>query len=68
MKWLLQITCCPSCRKALPRCAVCLGTLGTASAFSANVEQPTLKSKLGPYISRMKVLLSVPVLNTHRAT
>ncbi|KAK7109429.1 GATOR2 complex protein MIOS-like [Littorina saxatilis] len=39
-----KITCCPSCRKALPRCAVCLGTLGTASAFSANVEQPTLKS------------------------
>lgn len=27
-----KITCCPSCRKALPRCAVCLGTLGTASS------------------------------------
>ena len=43
---MLQISCCPGCRKALPRCAVCLGTLGTASIFGANAEQPPIKGKL----------------------
>ncbi|XP_046334805.1 GATOR complex protein MIOS-like [Haliotis rufescens] len=26
-----RVTCCPSCRKSLPRCALCLTNLGTAS-------------------------------------
>ncbi|KAL8558525.1 hypothetical protein ACOMHN_038849 [Nucella lapillus] len=40
-----KVSCCPSCRKALPRCAVCLGTLGTASTCGATgTEQPAIKS------------------------
>ncbi|XP_076467214.1 GATOR2 complex protein MIOS-like [Babylonia areolata] len=39
-----KVSCCPSCRKALPRCAVCLGTLGTASTFVASAEQPAIRS------------------------
>lgn len=48
----IKISCCPSCRKSLPRCAVCLGTLGTASSSASPGEHPSPKhgqSKLSPH-------------------
>ncbi|XP_059175424.1 GATOR complex protein MIOS-A-like isoform X2 [Physella acuta] len=32
-----KITCCPSCRKALPRCAICLTHMGTSSGSGAKL-------------------------------
>ncbi|KAK7500780.1 hypothetical protein BaRGS_00008024 [Batillaria attramentaria] len=47
-----KISCCPSCRKALPRCSVCLGLLGTASNNASPGEHPSPKAgqpKLSPH-------------------
>ncbi|XP_055877328.1 GATOR complex protein MIOS-A-like [Biomphalaria glabrata] len=41
-----KITCCPSCRKALPRCAVCLAHMGTSSAIGL---ESGSKAKLVPF-------------------
>ncbi|XP_025096511.1 GATOR complex protein MIOS-like isoform X2 [Pomacea canaliculata] len=49
----VKISCCPSCRKALPRCAICLCTLGTASAFGVSGEHSPLQGgqeKLTPFV------------------
>ncbi|XP_041365811.1 GATOR complex protein MIOS-like [Gigantopelta aegis] len=34
-----KITCCPNCRKSLPRCALCLTNLGTASGTGIGQEK-----------------------------
>lgn len=34
IKYSLQITCCPGCRKPMPRCSLCLSHMGTASGLN----------------------------------
>ncbi|CAG2252004.1 MIO [Mytilus edulis] len=46
-----KVTCCPGCRKPLPRCALCLTNLGTPSGTGLyhHKEKLGLDSKLSPF-------------------
>lgn len=48
-----KITCCPGCRKPLPRCALCLTNLGTPSGSGLNevVDKTEYNSKLSSFDS-----------------
>ena len=74
---MLQISCCPGCRKALPRCAVCLGTLGTASVFGTCAEQPPIKGKSQTNLTKLdhhiypentKLVIKTQKFQTHTHT